>query len=104
VNTKKKRTNKAPAKKVTKGVRRAVQKAVARAGVRSAAKGGHIPAARYARDPKSVAARLREKIEHLLTLTSNCVVRAERNGATDTNVNRLRVAIERLESVNSALA
>ena len=73
-------------------------------GVRAASRGGHIPAERYSRDPASVTARVREKIERLLSLTSNCVVRAERNGAPEKQVAKLRAAIGHLESVGSALA
>lgn len=96
-----KKTKKAPAKPVRKVTRKLVAE---RAAVRSAAKGGHIPATRYSRDPEAVTVRLREKVATLLSVTSNCVVRAERNGVPDKSISRLRAALEHLESVNSALA
>lgn len=71
---------------------------------RSATNGGTVPKDRYAKDPKAVANRLKEKTISLLTQAANAVVRAEKNGNVTPAVGKLQAAMEHLEAAKKALA
>lgn len=73
-------------------------------GSRSALKGGHVPAERYAKDPKSVVARLKEKAQEAGTQAANAMVRAEKNNTANTWTAKLGVAVELFEKAVKALS
>lgn len=99
--------SKTPAKKVP--VKKAPAKAPAKsngngAHARSATNGGHVPKERYAKDPKSVATRLKEKADSLLAQAANAVVRAEKNGISHAAVGKLQASMGHFEAAKKALA
>lgn len=71
---------------------------------RSATNGGHVPKERYAKDPKSVANRLKEKADSLLSQAANAVVRAEKNGINHAAVGKLQASMGHFEAAKKALA
>lgn len=111
--TNKKAAKKAPAKKVTKKapVKKAAKATPKPAGsstgsgsARSASRGGSVPEERYAKDPKSVVMRLREKADKALTQAANAIVRAEKAGVANTYVLKLQASMEHLEATKKALS
>lgn len=98
-------TKKTPAKKApAKAAKPAKTSNGNGAHARSATNGGHVPKERYAKDPKSVASRLKEKTDSLLTQAANAVVRAEKNGITHAAVGKLQASMAHLEAAKKALA
>lgn len=73
-------------------------------GPRSATNGGHIPKERYAKDPKSVLVRVRERTTALETQVANAVVRAETNGNESKELAKLRNAFTHLDGLKKALS
>ena len=71
---------------------------------RSALQGGEVPAERYAKDAKSVAARMKEKAEASMAQAANAIVRAEKAGIENTAVKKLRTALDHFEAAKKALA
>ena len=72
-------------------------------GPRSASNGGHIPKERYAKDPKSVIIRVRERINALDTQVANAVARAETNGQGGKELAKLQAAFPHLDGLKKAL-
>lgn len=72
-------------------------------GPRSASNGGHIPKERYAKDPKSVLIRVKERINALDTQVANAVARAETNGQGGKELAKLQAAFPHLDSLKKAL-
>ena len=72
--TKAPKVAKAAPKRLGRPPKAAAPKAAKSEAVRSAANGGHIPKERYAKDPKSVATRLKDKANKLLQQAANAVV------------------------------
>jgi len=72
-------------------------------GPRSASNGGHIPKERYAKDPKSVLIRVKERINALDTQVANAVARAETNGHGGKELAKLQAAFPHLDSLKKAL-
>ncbi len=103
-------SKKTPAKKTAKKTAPKAAKAPKPAktpsadGSRSALKGGHVPAERYAKDPKSVVARLKEKAQEAGAQTANAIVRAERNGIENSWTAKLGVAADLFEKAVKALS
>lgn len=95
---------KAAPKKLGRPPKAAAPKAVKSEAVRSAANGGHIPKERYAKDPKSVATRLKDKANKALAQAGNAVVRAETAGNDSPAVEKLRTAMGHFEAAKKALA
>ena len=100
--TTKKNTKKAPAKKAPKAKTNGANGHAA--SPRSAKQGGDVPAERYAKDPKSVAKRLKEKSVALQEQAANALVRAEGAGIDDASTKKLRSAISHFEAAEKALA
>lgn len=71
---------------------------------RSAKQGGHVPAARYAKDPKSVVARLKEKAQSAGEQAANAIVRAEKAGVKDSHTKKLADGLKHFESAMKALS
>lgn len=72
---------------------------------RSAKQGGEVPAERYAKDPKAVVKRLKEKAEAAATQAANAIVRAEAAGdEKNPNVAKLKKGMGLFESAMKALA
>ncbi len=98
---------KTPAKKAAKAAKPVTTKPKpAKSGVaaRSVSNGGKVPFERYAKDPKSVAARIKEKVIGLIGQAANATVRAEKNNVTHAAVGKLQAAMEHLEAAKKALA
>ncbi len=101
----KKASKKAPAKKATKKAAPKPQGSSTGNGEpRSAARGGSVAVERYAKDPKSVARRLKEKADKALTQAANAVVRAENAGVDNDHVKKLRASMEHFEAAKKSLA
>lgn len=98
--TNKKASKKAPAKKVAKPQ----GSSTGNGSPRSAARGGSVPEERYAKDPKSVALRLKEKAERASTQAANAVVRAEAAGIDNGYVKKLQASLEHFDAARKALA
>lgn len=97
---------KAAAKKVAPAPAKAAKAPVVasgKEGPRSASNGGHIPKERYAKDPKSVLIRVKERINALDTQVANAVARAETNGQGGKELAKLQAAFPHLDSLKKAL-
>lgn len=99
----KKAAKKAPAKKAAPKAAKPA-KSSGDGSARSAARGGSIPEERYAKDPKSVAMRLKEKADKAIVQASNAVVRAEAAGADTAYVKKLQNSIGHFEAAKKSLA
>lgn len=105
-----KKASPAPAKKAPKTPSKVppapAKKAAAKSNghARSATNGGHVPKERYAKDPKSVVTRLKEKADKALTQAANAVVRAEKAGITSPAVAKLQASMNHFEAAKKALA
>jgi hypothetical protein len=95
--TNKKAAKKAPAKKAPKA-------SSGEGAARSAARGGSVPEERYAKDPKSVAKRLKEKADKAITQAANAVTRAEAAGVDSPFVKKLQASMDHFEAAKKALA
>lgn len=71
---------------------------------RSAKQGGHVAAERYAKDPKSVVARLKEKAESAGTQAANALLRAEAAEVKGPAVEKLKKAVDGFDKVMKALS
>lgn len=71
--------------------------------VRSANQGGHVAAERYAKDPKSVVTRLKEKAQAAATQAANAIVRAEAAEVKGPHVEKLKKALDGFEKVMKTL-
>jgi hypothetical protein len=108
--TNKKAAKKAPAKKTVS--KAAPKKVVAKpqgsstgnGEARSAARGGSVPQERYAKDPKSVALRLKEKADRAFTQAANAIARAEAAGVDNGYVKKLAASMDHFEAAKKALA
>lgn len=96
--TNKKAAKKAPAKKTTKPAVSSGEGAA-----RSASRGGTVPEERYAKDPKSVATRLKEKAEKALTQAANAITRAEAAGVDSPFVKKLQASMGHFEAAKKSL-
>lgn len=99
--TNKKAAKKAPAKKVSKSPKPAVSSGEGAA--RSALRGGTVPEERYAKDPKSVATRLKEKADKALTQAANAITRAEASGVDNPWVKKLQASMGHFEAAKKSL-
>lgn len=99
------KTNKKAAKKAAPAkTKKAPQGSSGDGAPRSAARGGEVPVERYAKDPKSVAKRLKEKADKAHTQAANAVVRAEAAGVTSPFIEKLQAAMGHFEAAKKALA
>lgn len=76
----------------------------ASANARSAKQGGSVPAERYAKDPKSVVARLKEKAVAGGTQAANAYVRADAAGDKSPHTAKLKKAITGFENLAKMLS
>lgn len=97
----KKAAKKAPAKKAAP---KPTGSSTGNGSPRSASRGGSVPQERYAKDPKSVAMRLKEKADKAFTQAANAVVRAEGSGTENGYVEKLRDSMAHFEAAKKALA
>lgn len=97
----KKASKKAPAKKKTAPKQGS---STGNGTPRSASRGGTVAVERYAKDPKSVAKRLKEKASKAATQAANAVIRAETAGIENDHVKKLQKAIGHFDAAKTALA
>lgn len=97
-----KNTKKTPAKKTSKA--KPNGSSTGHGEARSAARGGTVAVERYAKDPKSVAKRLKEKADAALTQAANAVLRAENAEIDSPFIAKLKAAMSGFESAKKALA
>lgn len=93
-----KKNKKAPAKKAKLGSSTGSGEA------RSAARGGTVAVERYAKDPKSVVTRLKEKVSSIETQATNAILRADNAGIDNPHVAKLRKLLDAIATTKKVFA
>jgi len=99
-----KKNTKTPAKKTPAKAKAKLGSSTGNGEARSAARGGTVAVERYAKDPKSVVTRLKEKVASIETQAANAVLRAENAGLDNPHVVRLRKVLEGAAALKKVFA
>jgi hypothetical protein len=71
---------------------------------RSAARGGTVAVERYAKDPKSVVMRLKEKVISIEKQAANAILRADNQGLDNPHVTKLRKLLDAISTTKKVFA